>query len=155
MQRHDCGSCTLCCHLTEVPEIAKPVYHWCEFCKPGSGCTVYDMRPQSCRSFQCHWLKSDMDDELRPDKCGVLIEDLSQHSLFLALVEQGRPDAWKEPALRQVFSSLSEQGFAVVVSVEGGQRQFVLVPHGKTESEVVAAIRQAKEAIHGFPSIYN
>jgi hypothetical protein len=44
----ECGDCSMCCKLLEIADadIAKPRNQWCKHCKPGSGCTIYDTRPQ-------------------------------------------------------------------------------------------------------------
>ena len=35
----ECGSCSLCCKVYNVPEIEKPAGKWCRHCTPGKGCT--------------------------------------------------------------------------------------------------------------------
>src|SRR4051812_14872278 len=49
----ECGTCTLCCKVAAVEELNKPNGVWCSHCLSGKRCTIYDQRPQSCRSFYC------------------------------------------------------------------------------------------------------
>lgn len=53
--QRSCGSCTLCCRLPEIDEFAKPPDVACSHCT-GSGCAIYDGRPQVCRDFLCRWM---------------------------------------------------------------------------------------------------
>jgi hypothetical protein len=52
----ECGSCSLCCKLLDVPEAGKPNHEWCPHCRPGHGCRIYAQRPDICRGFACLWL---------------------------------------------------------------------------------------------------
>ena len=40
-----CGTCSLCCKVLSVFELAKPAGKWCTHCRPGNGCDVYATRP--------------------------------------------------------------------------------------------------------------
>lgn len=56
----ECGKCSMCCKLLHITELNKPANKWCGHCKPGyGGCSIYDTRPQICRSFACGWLMSE------------------------------------------------------------------------------------------------
>jgi len=80
-----CGSCGLCCKLPGVytapdqtPTLAKPPGQWCEHCKVGSGCQIYESRPQPCHNFDCLWLvHPEMAEELRPDRSHVIMYGLT------------------------------------------------------------------------------
>lgn len=37
------------------------------------GCKVYRARPEFCRTYYCAWAQELLPEEMRPDKCGVLI----------------------------------------------------------------------------------
>lgn len=155
----ECGSCTECCHLMAVSEIGKPVFKWCQFCDKSVGCKIYDNRPHSCRGFQCLWLKDmSIPDEMRPDRCGVMLEDLREFSLCLALTGENRPDAWLDPKARAIFSKIAADGITVGVSVDGGRKRYLLLPFGRTPDDVLADIKKAwthVEACNGVPSIHN
>lgn len=51
-----CGSCSLCCKLMDVPDIKEP-HQWCPHARAGAGgCAIYPRRPERCREFHCMWL---------------------------------------------------------------------------------------------------
>jgi hypothetical protein len=71
-----CGGCNICC---VVPKIDEPALQKLPGCRcrnalPNGECAIYEMRPQTCRSFFCGWrLLSWVDARLRPDQSGVFI----------------------------------------------------------------------------------
>ena len=72
----ECGSCTACCReLTiEDPALAKPAGRLCTHCADGSGCSIYEMRPATCRDWFCGWRYFGwMDEAGRPDRSGLLV----------------------------------------------------------------------------------
>jgi hypothetical protein len=69
-----CGGCTMCCKSTAVSELNKPMGVWCPHVEKGRGCSIYERRPQSCRSFNCAWLTSpQMPDYWKPDKSKLVV----------------------------------------------------------------------------------
>ena len=72
-QARDCGSCTSCCTLLEVTDAGKAVNEWCKFCVAGKGCTIYEQRPQMCRSFSCAWVQGHLGDEWFPDTARFVV----------------------------------------------------------------------------------
>ena len=100
----DCGSCTLCCKVYDVPAVPMTAGTWCRNCQPGRGCRIYDTRPQQCRDFHCLWISQDfLGPEWKPDKARfVLTMDPATKWLFVQL-DPGAPQAWrKEPYLTQL-----------------------------------------------------
>jgi hypothetical protein len=69
----ECGSCTLCCTLTFVPEMDKAEGVTCEHCD--KGCRIYEGRPKSCADYKCSWLKGTLPEWMRPDTSGVMVEE--------------------------------------------------------------------------------
>lgn len=70
-----CGTCTACCVVLAIdtPELRKAPGVACRHCT-GTGCAVYESRPPVCRSHLCGWfVLTDLGDEWRPDRSGVLI----------------------------------------------------------------------------------
>jgi len=66
-----CGDCTECCFVMGVEALNKAQYQKCEhICK---GCTIYDQRPDSCKSFNCTWLLSGWSEEFKPSIVGLLV----------------------------------------------------------------------------------
>jgi len=77
-----CGDCAACCETVPVGEIGLPGHTRCPHQKAifemgGPGCRIYAKRPRSCMSWNCFWLRSDMADKWKPNRCGFVInEDL-------------------------------------------------------------------------------
>jgi uncharacterized protein len=155
-----CGDCNLCCLLTAVPELAKPVRSWCHNCSE-DGCKIYQNRPQSCKNYFCLWYVNEwMGESLRPDKCGVIFEKLVDSTTYLVLVAPDRITALNSPKVVELALRLVKEGSAVVAIVPNFQPRLIL-PEGKTQQEVVSEINHAlamakaemKEA-HGSPVLH-
>jgi hypothetical protein len=73
----DCGACTLCCTVPAIdkPELQKVSMATCRHCDKGTGCTIYETRPEICRTYFCAWRRLDIfSDDWRPDLSGVYAE---------------------------------------------------------------------------------
>ena len=109
-----CGDCTLCCTVTHVPELAKPVGTTCSNC--AIGCTIYNTRPQSCRTFNCAWLQGDMSEDMKPNKSHIVIEKLPNVPVVIVLIEPGYAGIWLTPAVDKVLKEYQQKGVAVVAT---------------------------------------
>jgi Fe-S-cluster containining protein len=76
-----CGSCNSCCDVLEVTAVAKPVNELCRHWAAGEGCTIYDDRPQMCRSFSCAWLQGHLGDEWYPQTAGMVVTSAKTQSM--------------------------------------------------------------------------
>jgi Fe-S-cluster containining protein len=105
----DCGTCTLCCKVFDVPSLAKPMGKWCQHCTPGRGCGIHETRPQHCRAFHCAWMtESWLGPEWKPERSKfVLTIDHVTHFLF-AQVDPGSPNAWKAEPYYSQFKRWAE-----------------------------------------------
>lgn len=70
----ECGECTACCTW-----LIGDAFAWdfgagksCKFLEC-NGCGVHKGRPESCRDYQCAWTQHLLPEEMRPDKCDVLV----------------------------------------------------------------------------------
>jgi hypothetical protein len=72
----DCKECTLCCVVSEIPELGKSAYLKCKYvCEsPMGSCSVHstEIQPERCKSFDCLWKQGYGEDKSRPDKIGIL-----------------------------------------------------------------------------------
>src|SRR5262245_12567524 len=70
-----CGDCTACCTVLVVEELAKPMRWSCDH-QAWGGCRIYEVRPETCRQFNCLWLRGALpaDQALRPDRLGVILD---------------------------------------------------------------------------------
>lgn len=107
----ECGSCTLCCTVTRVPEFNKSENTMCDKCD--NGCTIYNQRPESCKKFRCEWLNGDLNEDSRPDKIHAVVEKLPSVPIVLALLEPGRSIT---PLMTEVFAEYSDKKITVVAS---------------------------------------
>jgi hypothetical protein len=89
-----CGACTLCCKVLAIDELHKPHGEWCPHAKPGRGCGIYTERPGSCREFHCGWLVSEgLSEAWFPANSKIVL--MYTENGITAVVDAGRPDAWK------------------------------------------------------------
>jgi len=70
-----CGGCVECCRVIplDLPELAKPTGELCAYCVDGAGCSVHQVRPQTCRVWFCLWRAVELSDDWRPDRSGVIV----------------------------------------------------------------------------------
>ena len=122
-----CEGCEVCCTVCEVPELSKPSDKRCGHCN--GGCAIYAERPPSCRSFDCYWLTSELSDSLRPDKCGVMFEKLTE-TILLAYASS----VWDSPEIVETIQSFLNEGKAVVL--KAGDARHVFVSDGRTAEGV-------------------
>lgn len=118
----ECGSCTLCCKVYNIPEIGKAMGKWCTHCRPGKGCAIHDRLPGECAKFDCLWrTEAAMPPLWKPDqaKMVVTIHPLSRY--IFVQVDPGAPSAWrKQPYydhLREWAKNNLQKGMFVVVFV--------------------------------------
>ena len=131
MTDRECGSCSMCCKLLYIEELAKPPGVWCPHVVRGQGCGIYETRPTPCRGFRCRWLMlPDLDDRWRPDRCGFLLWWVDERVLMV-VVEPTKPDAWKrQPFYGQLkeWSKTAITGVGMVV-IKVRNDATVLFPH--------------------------
>ena len=111
-----CGGCSACCESLQVPEVAPGNWQRCEH-QCAAGCDDYENRPQSCRSFSCHWLTGviEGDERRRPDKLGLVFTTTFHQGLaFLTAVEVWDGAAEQEPA-RSLLERLGRKAAIAVV----------------------------------------
>lgn len=86
-----CGDCTGCCQGVLAVNVhgnlargRKP----CSFLVENK-CMIYNERPNVCRKYQCAWSQGLLDDDMRPDKCGIMVSvgDAEDGSQYLRVVE--------------------------------------------------------------------
>ena len=85
-KKRECGNCTACYKTHPIFRIGKPAGVWCQHCKVGTGCTVYQHRPRECRGFECQWLKNFGEEGDRPDKTSIVVDYCHEDFLNAKLV---------------------------------------------------------------------
>ena len=64
----ECGDCSECCTLHGMPGGSKP----CRYLAEGGGCSIYERRPTTCRTWFCEWRYGLGAEEDRPDRIGAV-----------------------------------------------------------------------------------
>ena len=127
----ECGTCNLCCDILEVAAVDKPVNQLCRHWQTGTGCSIYERRPQMCRSFRCAWHQGHLDDSWFPVNSRIVLH-FSQDAVNVQ-VDPEFPDRWRE---EPYFSKLVEwslqgirrtggPGYATLIIV--GDSKFMLL----------------------------
>lgn len=98
-----CGSCSLCCTLLRVDELAKLGGTPCVHQRPEGGCAIHPRRPGICRRYRCLWLSGGLDDADRPDRLGAVLDLASRGGLPELVVHEALPGAFERSArLREI-----------------------------------------------------
>jgi len=116
-----CGTCTLCCKTMKVHELAKAAHVWCQHCRIGKGCEIYETRPESCRIYDCLWLQTQRLDrpmaaELRPDRSRVVVGTTNGGDDVVLYLDPDRPDAWQRPAMQAFIRELRGRRVRILLS---------------------------------------
>jgi Fe-S-cluster containining protein len=84
----ECGECTICCTWLQGSAYGyefgggKSCKFLCE-----TGCSVHKARPKVCEGYFCAWAQELIAEEMRPDKCGVLVSvENNEKGQYLKLV---------------------------------------------------------------------
>lgn len=119
-----CGQCTLCCKIYSVEELNKPKDTPCNLCT-NKGCSIYSFRPNTCRIFECFWLKTpEVPDHYRPDKLGLLVDGNKGDNLLKVMLDPDKPTA-AQSELGKEFLDLLVRGGNNLVIVLGYQLTYV------------------------------
>lgn len=153
-----CDSCTLCCKVLSIEELAKPKGNWCSHCDVGRGCRIYEQRPVECRNFYCGFLTvPDLSEEWRPSKSKIVLVSELDGVRIAAHVDPARPDAWrKEP----FYSKLKEWAIAAAASqcqvvICIGKRTIVVLPDREVDLGIIEddelIVTEERAVLYGLP----
>lgn len=114
---------------------------WCRFCAPGKGCSNYEARPDTCRTFNCLWILSDiLGPEWKPEKSKLVLAIDPRTNFLMIQVDPGAPRAWRaEPYFSQIrnWAVVGDQtGRRVVIFVN--DKATVVLPDGEHDIGVIA-----------------
>jgi hypothetical protein len=136
-----CETCTLCCKVLSITELAKPQGQWCQHCEIGRGCKIYDVRPGECRTFYCGYLTWPMlGTHWFPANSKLVVTSELEGMRIAIHVDLGRPQAWRqEPFYSEIkeWSRRAAEGMNQVV-VMHGMRATVVFPDRDVDLGVVA-----------------
>ena len=107
----ECGNCTECCKLLQIPETDSKPCIYCQYCTPNVGCNIYKERPECCKIFECCWKQMKVvAEELRPDRCGMMFEKWSD-KVIVGATDKITID---KIALRQIHN-FNKEGISILV----------------------------------------
>ena len=108
LDSRQCGECTACCVALPVRELDLPPYRPCPHLRaaPAAGCGIYADRPSICRAWFCTWrLSAALDDDLRPDRCGVIFDPVPDTARYDDGSEIAVCNAWALPGRDAAFET--------------------------------------------------
>ena len=124
-----CGTCTLCCKVMGIKDIAKPVGEWCPHCSPGVGCGLYPAHPSSCKHFACLWLEStDLPDSYRPDRTKVVLLNDQESGRLIAHCDPNVPAPWRREPIYPLLMAAASTRWAtggLVIAVSGSTQWLI------------------------------
>ena len=144
-QQRECGSCTLCCSVLGIEEIAKPRGQWCRHCQVESlvsdvavGCAIYQQRPLECRGFRMSVVERQTGRQLvSPITARIVVytEPSKPRNRLIFDVDPDFPDRWREAPYHATIRAAALRGvgenFAIIVMVGG--RQWRILPNQDVE----------------------
>jgi hypothetical protein len=147
--RRACGTCSLCCKVLNISELAKPAGQWCTHCRPGKGCGIHATRPFVCRGFYCEWMISKgLGPEWRPEQAKFALFKTNSGTnggrRLTAHVDPGYPAAWRRSPYYENFKAWAVQAVQKtpemdLVDVMIGERVIVILPDREVDVGIVAA----------------
>jgi hypothetical protein len=121
-QGRECGTCTLCCKVFQLPELGKPAGVWCRHCTQGVGCRIHATRPAQCREFFCLWMTdAAMPADWKPERSKMVLSVFPANGFIYVQVDPGFPQAWRKAPyydqLRRWARELVEKGRHIIAFV--------------------------------------
>jgi hypothetical protein len=131
MSKRECGSCSLCCKVLDVPAVYKPAGQWCKHFAAGTGCEIHQLRPKACRTFECMWLSDDwLGEEWKPSTSKFVLTKEYEVDAIAVHVDPKAPNSWK---LEPYYSNLKKLAVKLlaenkVLLIYESQRQLLVLP---------------------------
>jgi hypothetical protein len=139
----DCNSCALCCKVLNVEGLAVQG-KWCPHCKPGSSkgcCSIYEDRPPVCVGFDCLWrVNATLGDDLKPDKCGLVIEQYPDNFLIIS-VDKHKANNWQKGAPQRLIKAFVQKGLFAWAVI--GKDRHLILPKGMSEYRAMEISKKA------------
>lgn len=124
----------MCCKIPPISAVEKSAHQICKYCNTGVGCNIWTDRPIVCKHYFCLWVvEAKFPEELRPDKCGLLIEPGGDHVISIN-VDLDKPNSWREGIGEAFIEKCLNDGYAVIVQI--GTTKHFIIPEGQTPTDV-------------------
>ena len=161
--KRQCGTCTLCCRLLPVKELAKQANERCQH-QRHTGCTIYKDRPMSCRAWSCAWLLG-LANTKRPDHAHYVVDTMpdfvvtedndvqTKAPVIQVWCDPKHPLAYRDPDL---LALLEQRRMPALIRFSGSGRAIFLVP-GTLSSTGMPFEKASQEssAEHSMAEIFN
>ncbi len=142
----NCDGCTLCCKLLKISWMDSPAGEYCKECHPNVKCKIYNKAPKKCLEFDCAYNQmKQVDISLRPDKCGVIFERISEN-IFIGTMNPDEKEL-KEDIMGQI-DSFVQTGFSVVLFHHKTKGPLIHPTKGTTSQEVWDIIQKETTRRH-------
>jgi hypothetical protein len=131
-----CGSCTLCCKVMGVRELAKPIGTWCSHCTPGQGCGIHGSHPETCSAFACQWLVTpSLSRHFRPDQCKVVLNWDADSLCLVANCDPANPFAWRREPVYGLLKAKAREVFGsdTAILAKAGLRLWLITPDAEED----------------------
>jgi Fe-S-cluster containining protein len=110
MDYRPCGECSVCCEVLEIPTLKKPKKTLCANVCSSGGCSIYQDRPDECRTFQCIWSEGYTGDGQRPDKSGIMAYHIdTQYGSTLLILEVKEKAFTRRASLKERLIKFAEK----------------------------------------------
>lgn len=121
----ECGNCSLCCTVMAVRELDKGANTSCvNDC--GGSCGIYEQRPQSCRDFECLWLKGVVPQSVKPNECDVVLGATLDGNGMVAYVPSSRAHAHEHGDIKRLIDLVAKDR-PVIISI--GEKKIAVGDH--------------------------
>lgn len=134
-----CGDCSLCCKLLDIPELNKPKDVWCPNFRAGAGCGIYADRPASCRDFACRWLADTaIGPEWKPNHCKMMLD--AKPGIFMVHVDPSAAAPWRAEPYLSTLRTWAARGLAsgTLVLVLKRRHAIAIHPDGEEDLGILA-----------------
>jgi hypothetical protein len=120
----------------------SPAGEECAQCVPGEGCSIFTAADERCRSFACMYRQMPhCGEELRPDRCGVVFEKLSGHTIYGTI----DPELGMDEAAKRQTVSFQLEGFSVILDDRRRRKLMVAPGPGLSTADAHSMFVQLRE----------
>ncbi|GGK38694.1 hypothetical protein [Salinarimonas ramus] len=126
-----CGTCTMCCTLSHIVALDKPMYRPCRHLVGGDGraggCGVFGgpERPEACSAYECAYHTAHR--TAHPDRrriphpldAGAYFHKDPIENAIVVFVDPDRPLLWKSSAIVPILRNALAGGLALVIFDRG------------------------------------
>ena len=135
----ECGKCTLCCKLPNIPTTNSKPNEWCKYFDKNKRCTIYGNHPEECKEYLCTYAQMKYAHlDLRPDKCGIIFDKISD-TLILGSVD-GAIDDLSDLVKRQI-NEFGKEGLSVAIQQYNPYKFLGFLTKGETKENIMKMIQ--------------